>query len=999
MNPRSVKKRIFRLIMLVFSFALFLLMSSVVVLHINRDKVNKRLFEFLNENIHGEITYKDLEINPFVSFPHISVTFNNLRLQSLSDNLSDSTKKELIMIEEAHVSFDILRLLRGEVNVTRLKLEQGKITIQKQRDGNYDIQNALMPHSRDTTSSFETDSLSISLKYVLLKDIAIKVSTDSTSQFKEVIINESALKLDFVKDHLECDLSLEAVFGDNMNANIFNLTNEKLQLNTKFDMNVKEGDLTIEHGQIILKGINVDVAGKLNYDKNTVDLNFESFEDFELLNQILTSEGVKNIKKGNLYLNGSVAGNYKHSLPQIVINLGAENFTINIPNTDQQIANLFFNARFESGNEIDLSQAHFWIDTLRADMPDGSLLGVFHYSNFQNPQLTYKIDLETSLNNLHKIIDLGVVQDLSGRISIKDEYKGKRVGKEWTNREKGYFTMDLDSVSFAIANDFKFDKIDGTLSGVFDSINIDHLQIVSGNNDLLLDGRIENIRDLFSNLGRDIYGNIEVKSNRLNLNDLPIALPDSSVYIPTIFDDLTFKTSIRSNYAGLLNYTSIPSIKLEIQELTFKENSNTNYRLFNTTLNTNDYLDSTFNINLHNSQFNTDFTSGSIQLDFIKLNREEDSISLSLKIDELDFDRFQSIYAYDSFLTGNLKTNLHLKARINRDSIFRINNFSWKLDSIQGTFGDDSIDVNEIKVLTSSAILDTSSPIRSLNSKLNVVVLGLNSPYISQDYIEYNINVDGEEIVIIPAESSIYGKVGKGKYVIWPFKDPPELMVDYYASDLPVQDMITTFHDEDVVKGKAELKILLQTSGIDKNTLLENLKGQISLTGSDLLVYGFNVDKIIRRFERTQKFSLLDIAAVAVAGPVGLAVTKGSNYANMIRLVKSNDSTSINALSSNWNIEGGKAKISDVAFSTSENRLAAKGWIDFTTDSIQVEIAALDKNGCAILKQELKGTQVKPKVSGVKIIPALIAPVTKLFTGIVGKDCEVFYEGNIPHPE
>jgi len=58
----------------------------------------------------------------------------------------------------------------------------------------------------------------------------------------------------------------------------------------------------------------------------------------------------------------------------------------------------------------------------------------------------------------------------------------------------------------------------------------------------------------------------------------------------------------------------------------------------------------------------------------------------------------------------------------------------------------------------------------------------------------------------------------------------------------------------------------------------------------------------------------------------------------------------------------------------------------------------LDKNRCSVLSQTLFGTMENPQQSEIKIVGTVLAPITNLINGALGKDCEVFYDGKLEHP-
>ena len=83
-------------------------------------------------------------------------------------------------------------------------------------------------------------------------------------------------------------------------------------------------------------------------------------------------------------------------------------------------------------------------------------------------------------------------------------------------------------------------------------------------------------------------------------------------------------------------------------------------------------------------------------------------------------------------------------------------------------------------------------------------------------------------------------------------------------------------------------------------------------------------------------------------------------------------------------------EIEDVAFATLENRIAATGWLNMKSDSLDVMIGVIEESGCTIIDQRIYGKSESPEYGKVKVIKTLLSPVTKFLNRIVAKDCEVF---------
>ena len=89
----------------------------------------------------------------------------------------------------------------------------------------------------------------------------------------------------------------------------------------------------------------------------------------------------------------------------------------------------------------------------------------------------------------------------------------------------------------------------------------------------------------------------------------------------------------------------------------------------------------------------------------------------------------------------------------------------------------------------------------------------------------------------------------------------------------------------------------------------------------------------------------MDVAALLLAGPAGLAVTKGYNFASNFQ--ESEGRSEIRALVSDWKVERGVAQAQDVAMATKQNRVALKGGLDFVNERfVDVTVALIDTKGC-----------------------------------------------------
>jgi AsmA protein len=176
----------------------------------------------------------------------------------------------------------------------------------------------------------------------------------------------------------------------------------------------------------------------------------------------------------------------------------------------------------------------------------------------------------------------------------------------------------------------------------------------------------------------------------------------------------------------------------------------------------------------------------------------------------------------------------------------------------------------------------------------------------------------------------------------------------------------------------------------------------VNLRGRQLWLHGHDLDEDFSRFESSQNLNLADVGSLFLVGPLGIAVTKGYDFARLIH--HSGGDTRIGALVSFWGVEAGRLKAKDVALATGKNRVALQGTLDFVNQRFDsVTVALVDKEGCAKVRQELHGTFQEPEVKKPTVLLSLLGPARKVYTRakdlLPGGPCTVFYAGSVAPPE
>jgi AsmA protein len=230
----------------------------------------------------------------------------------------------------------------------------------------------------------------------------------------------------------------------------------------------------------------------------------------------------------------------------------------------------------------------------------------------------------------------------------------------------------------------------------------------------------------------------------------------------------------------------------------------------------------------------------------------------------------------------------------------------------------------------------------------------------------------------------------------------PFHQVHFSLQRFRIEEFLKTLSPNRAAEGAMDLSASLSMQGKAPGELVRTATGEMSLRGENLTLIGNDLDRTISRFESSQGFNLVDVGAVFFAGPLGLAVTKGYNFASLFR--GSGGSSRISRLVSDWRVESGVAQATDVAMATSENRIALRGGLDFVNERfVNVTVAVIDAKGCAKVQQVIRGSFGNPVVEKPRMLTSLAGPVFKLYRQtralFPAGPCEFFYSGSVAPPE
>ena len=269
-------------------------------------------------------------------------------------------------------------------------------------------------------------------------------------------------------------------------------------------------------------------------------------------------------------------------------------------------------------------------------------------------------------------------------------------------------------------------------------------------------------------------------------------------------------------------------------------------------------------------------------------------------------------------------------------------------------------------------------------------------------HLKSKVSAHGGHYLLDGLSVDVFGGQGTGAYVADTSERTPRFELRLDVPRCRVEHLLKALGTEPVIGGEATLAMDVRAAGRTKDELTQTLSGDVSLSGRTLQTHDLDLDKLIKKFDKTRGFTLIDLAAFFIAGPLGPIATKGYDFGRVYQQLGTGTGT-LDRLHTIWRIDEGIAEAKDCALATKKNRVAFAGKIDLSGGVYQgAAIAVLDKEGCSRYTEKLSGAVGGKRPLGKGVMKAMAGPFIGLYQKIhhaMESKCDVFYGGSVPQPD
>jgi AsmA protein len=1013
---------------------------------------------YVDESQSGQLEIESIDLKLFKNFPHVTLELGGVNYYEHRDSLRTPGEKPILHADQLFVAVELFPMMKEELSISELSLSKAQFNIIEYKNGILNIDKALakpatrtppvtpkkvvtkstpaLPPSKEKMVKPDTSSkirpkvvskpkpkaaLKVDLDLINLNETLIHWKSYANPKPSVILINE----LDAYLFNKEKELAVELTSSHKVQSLYVNhslLPPGELTLNVELVFNQDNQLLTILKSKINYDIFSASIQGTYAHQKNRkLDLKMNaSSNELAILSLIIQPQVIKTnpklVERGNIYVTGRIFGELKNQPPQFDFSFGVKDLALRLPSKLGTFKNIGFEGSFSSGSLANYAEAKLDIRNLRGQLPGGFLKGQFHLHNFVDPYVNYKLDAQLKLDEYDRLFRIGFLKGLRGEISLHANFDGliEQFAEHRTDSSRSS-RLILKDLSFVVA---KTNQLVSGLSGKIENRNnqvvLQHLSFHYGKNDMLLNATVDNLAHLLFKHECDVIASGNLRANEIFTRDFILDTMQTAQVQDRIRElSFDFKVGTSENKVG--GPSSIPVIAFDIRNLSAKLDKLPDITMINTA---GRFSQTEHGLKLDLNEFHATMPQGKLDVVGDLLIRTKTLWEFNAKVKA---DKFP--WTYVNELAAEIRDDAEPRAKnlpVTKMELFTADldlsaaliTYPFDIDKLNvrnsrinfSMPGSQPISVEKLNLAlehlhfrhpaTSGALTGMKSTKGKLElSQLNVP--GLNA-------LDIKMNITGEDDKLDIGFSSITQKTKseKGQLVLDISQKDLNYNLQYFVRGASLEYFVQKFYKKKLMEGTINYTLNIHSTGSTWAKVKQNLSGEIEIRGDSLHLYGIDIDNVLKKYKKSQNFNLTDVGAVLIAGPVGLAVTKGSDFVSLATInFNSGQRTNIKTLLTKWKLEKGQLTTEDVAFSTSMNRIAFDGQIDIAKDSIPgITISVVDKNGCSLMDQKLYGKMGKIQTGKLNVTKTLLGSVINFANAIVGKDCKPVYTGRVKDP-
>ncbi|MEN8157212.1 MAG: hypothetical protein ABFS10_09680 [Bacteroidota bacterium] len=494
--------------------------GAVVVIvsgfYLGRGWIMSRALETLNEKQPGEVQMHQVRLIPLRDFPKAVFQLRDVSYYEYPVHIDSLYQEPILYFHELYVSLGLKELVRGELEVSKLRLENGFVRLEVHEDSVTNLEYALgIRFGEDETK--EGDTLPegpferIDLDLIEMTNILMLYENRTRDDRVNVQINQLESRFSYLPEMIEAGLKLN-VDINKVKYLTYSLENkDDVSFDSEISFDKVSKQVKIKPSSLNISGLELETWGDYEYRQEPfVNLAFKATNrGLDVLNFIflgvLDMEEIEQIGAGSMYLDGTIIGSLKNSLPVFRVNGTADRIGFRIKSLQRDVTDISFDMFATNGRYADLSEGEVQLRDFTASFPEGYLKGDIQASNLVSPAVELVIHGELELEGLQEVIKTDRLKGMQGDVTLDANVKGRMdYRSEEFLSDIGSVTAKVENVGF-IWNQDTISQVEGELFMVGNVMGVRNMNVVCNGNSANIEVKLEDFMGYLLGIKGDVF--------------------------------------------------------------------------------------------------------------------------------------------------------------------------------------------------------------------------------------------------------------------------------------------------------------------------------------------------------------------------------------------------------------------------------------------------------------------------------------------------------------
>ena len=504
-----------------------LLVLALILPFAFKGRIVSSVKQEVNKSLTAKVDFGGFGFTLLRSFPNFTLNMKKVTIISSGDFKGDT----LANIPSLLVTVDIMSVIRGkQYEVKKVVLNDPRFMLHVLRDGraNWDI---MKPSATKDTTAVAATAFRLQLQQFKVSNGRM-VYRDEELGFSSTLLGvDQELSGNLVNDLGTFKIALRSSSVTADYGGIRYVNNAVINLETNLDTDMKAYKFTFAYALLKLNELTISASGffampDAGYD---MDIKFaareNTFKNFlSLLPAIYSKDFAKVETKGNLAFNGFVKGIYSDTqMPAFGVHLAVDNAMFKYPGLPGAVTDIAIKADIASPDGVPDHTAIDvpWIRLKVINNPIKAQLSLL--TPVSDLQFDFTVNGSLDLSDLPKVYPMAKGYDMSGMLKADLRMAGKLsdIEKQQYANVKASGNMEATRVNLrypGIPNAININSAMMVFSPAF--IELTTFAMQTGKSDLSANGKLENYLPFFIKKDEVLVGNLAIRSNYLDINQL-----------------------------------------------------------------------------------------------------------------------------------------------------------------------------------------------------------------------------------------------------------------------------------------------------------------------------------------------------------------------------------------------------------------------------------------------------------------------------------------------